>query len=78
MTIGDIMRRLILASLALPLLACGGSEEATPVEDQGETPEVEAIEGRDITAIDAATDNDAGLADDDVPGRNAERESEED
>ncbi|MCJ8190214.1 hypothetical protein [Sphingomicrobium aestuariivivum] len=65
------MRRLILATLALPLAACGGSEEAAVVEEQADAPEVVAIEGRDITAIDAATDNDAGLVDDEVPGRNA-------
>ena len=69
------MRAFFLAPLlALGLAACGDSEEEATIEDNADLPEVEAIEGRDITAIDAATDSDAGLADEDVPGRDADGE----
>ncbi len=66
-----MMHRLSPALLALCLVACGGTDDGVAVEEQADAPEVVAIEGRDITAIDAATDNDAGLVDDEVPGRRA-------
>ena len=67
--------RMIFALPLLALAACGGdAEEAAPTEGQHETTQLETPAPRDITAIDAATDYDGGLADEDVPGRDAGRE----
>ena len=72
--------RLILALPLLALAACGGdaAEETAPTEGQPEATQLETPDPRDITAIDAATDYDGGLADDEVPGRDTEREEAED
>ena len=71
--------RLLPLLLAVPLVACGDSEPttntATPTEE-AVVEDVEIVGGADVTAIDAATDNDAGLADPDVPGRNEVEEDE--
>ena len=71
------MRLLMLAPIAL-LTACGGAaDEADAPEDTPQIEEIETPRARDITAIDAATDYDAGLADEDVPGLDEPAEEEE-
>ena len=69
------MRHLALIPL-LALAACSSSDEEAeiPVAEQEEAPVTQIIDGEDVTAIDAATDRDAGLADETVPGRDAESE----
>ncbi|MCM8557145.1 hypothetical protein [Sphingomicrobium sediminis] len=65
------MRAFLLSPLLL-LAACGGDEpEEVPIEEQIEAEAPEIIDGEDVTAIDAATDRDAGLVDEEVPGRDA-------
>ena len=66
------MKTLLLALPLLALAACGDKgEEVVETDDAPEATQIETPTPRDITAIDAATDYDGGLADDDVPGRDA-------
>ncbi|WP_343346627.1 hypothetical protein WJT74_02850 [Sphingomicrobium sp. XHP0239] len=71
--------RIIFALPLLALAACGGdtAEETVPTEGQPEATELETPAPRDITAIDAATDYDGGLADEDVPGIDSTSEESE-
>ena len=56
------MRALALLPF-IALAACSSDEpEEVPVEEQAEAPAPEIIDGEDVTAIDAATDRDAGMA----------------
>lgn len=63
------MRTIIFTAAALTLAACGqeaATNEAAPVDEVTFETEEEA---GDVTAIDAATNNDAGMAADSAPRR---------
>lgn len=55
------MKKLIIAALPLALAACGGEEATNQVVQADEITFENEEEPGDVTAIDAATDNDAGL-----------------
>ena len=55
------MKKLIIAALPLALAACGGEEATNQVVQADEITFESEEEAGDVTAIDAATNNDAGL-----------------
>ena len=55
------MKKLIIAALPLALAACGGEEATNEVVQPEEITFENEEEAGDVTAIDAATNNDAGL-----------------
>ena len=67
------MKKLIIAALPLALAACGGEEATNQVVQADEITFENEEEAGDVTAIDAATNNDAGMAADSTPRREQSR-----
>ena len=55
---------IIIAGAALALAACGSEQAANETVQVNESAEVQAIDGNDTTAIDAATNDAANMAED--------------
>lgn len=67
------MKKLIIAALPLALAACGQKEATNEVLQADEITFENEEEAGDVTAIDAATNNDAGMAPDSAPRREQAR-----